>query len=151
MPVTERLSQGVAVAAHITPAAARAAGSYVSEAVDTTRFSRLMGVLQLGTIAGAGSVNLRFQHNSASASNASGWADISSASCITATYGSGSNDKLPTLEYVADQYPANSRFVRVLVSAATSTWLGGAVVLGAPLFSPATDVDSADVVTPVIY
>jgi hypothetical protein len=151
MPVQERLSQAVAVATHITPAAARAAGSYVSAAVDTTRFARLVAVLQTGTIAGAGTINARFQHNSASASNDGGWADVSSASCITSTFASTSNDKLGQLEYVVDQYPSNSRFVRVLASAATSTWLGGVVVMGEPILKPATDYDSADVVQTVVF
>lgn len=146
------LSEAVTVATHITPAAARAAGSYVCPAVDASKFNRLLAVLQLGTLAGNASVNMRYQHSSVSASSAAAWADISSASCITGTYGSGSNDKLPSLELRLDQNPGTSRYVRVLVSAATSTWLGGAVVLGnAKGYNPISDAKSSDLVATVVY
>lgn len=148
---TANLTQTLSVATHITPAAARAAGSYVSEAADASKFSRLVALLQVGTLAGSGTVNVRFQHCSGSASSLAGWADVSSASCISSTFASASNDKIGQLELRVDQYPALNKFVRVLVSAATSTWLGGCVVVGEPRWNPATDHDSADVVQTVVY
>jgi hypothetical protein len=148
--VNKNLSESVGVVTHITPAAARAASTYVTPAVDKSKYNRLLAVLQVGTLAGNASINARFQHCSGSASSLAAWADIQSASCITANYGSGSNDKLPTLELRLDQN-TTSRYVRLLVTNATSTWLGGAVVLGEPVYGPATDYDSADVVAPVVY
>lgn len=148
---TENLSQTIGVVTHITPAAARAASSYVTPAVDAGMYCRLLALLQTGTIAGAGTVNARWQHCSASASSNANWADISSASCITSTFASTSNDKIGELELRIDQNPGTSQYVRVLVSAATSTWIGGLVVLGEPRFKPATGVDSADVVQTVVY
>jgi hypothetical protein len=148
---THDLSQSIGVLAHITPAAARAASSYYSAAVDAQKFDRLLGILQIGTLAGNASINARFQHCAASASDDSTWADINSTSCITATYGSGSNNKLPTLELRLDQNPATSRYVRLAVDVATSTWIGGAVILGETRYDPVTDHDSADVVAPVVY
>lgn len=148
---TENLSQSLAVVTHITPAAARAASSYVSPAIDAGMYARLLALLQVGTLAGSATVNIRFQHCSGSASSDAGWADISSASCISSAFASGSNDKIGELELRIDQNPSTSQYVRVLVSAATSTWIGGAIVLGEPRFTPATVVDSADVVQTVVY
>jgi hypothetical protein len=146
------LSQAVAVAAHITPAAARAASSYYTAAVDASKFSRLLGLLQIGTLAGNASIAGVFQHSSGSASDGSDWAAISSASCTTGNYGSGSNDKVAQLELRVDQNPATSRYVRLAVANATSTWIGGAVVLGvAARHNPASDYKHADAVAAVVY
>lgn len=150
--INKGLAQTVAVAAHITPAAARAASSYYTAAVDASKFDRLLGLVQVGTLAGNGTVLGRFQHASGSASDGSDWADISSASCTTATLGSGSNDKVMQLELQIDQRPSISRYVRLQVTTATSTWIGGAIVLGtADKYEPASDAKSADVVAAVIY
>jgi hypothetical protein len=147
----QNLSQAVAVAAHITPAAARAASSYYTAAIDASKFSRLLGLLQIGTMAGNASISGVFQHSSGSASDGSDWAAIN-ASCTTGNYGSGSNDKVPQLELRLDQNPATSRYVRLAVVLATSTWIGGAVVIGtAARHEPASDNKSSDVVAAVVY
>jgi hypothetical protein len=146
------LTQRVAIATHITPAAARAASSYYTAAVDASKFSYLRGILQIGTLAGNASIYARFQHSSGSASDGSDWADISSASCTTATYGSGSNDKLVPLELQVEQNPSVSRYVRTKVVLATSTWIGGVVVEGiASKYNPASDANTSDAVTTVVY
>lgn len=147
----ENITEKNAVAAIITPAAARAAGSYVSAAVEAKYYDRLVARILIGTLAGAATLTGKFQHCSASASSDAGWADISTASCITSAFASGSNDKVGQLELRLEQHPEVSDFVRIYVSAATSTWIGGVVVEGEPRFSPATDLDSADVVQTVVY
>lgn len=148
---TENLSQSLANAAQIAPAAARAASSYVTPAIDAGMYPRLLATLQIGTLAGSGTVNFRFQHCSASASSDAGWADVSSASCISSTFASGSNDKIGELELRIDQNPSTSQYVRLLATVATSTWIGSALVQGEPRFQPANVVDSADVVQIVVY
>jgi hypothetical protein len=146
----KNLSEAVGVVTHITPAAARAASSWVTPSVDKSKFLRLLAIVQVGTLAGNGSLTAKFQHAPGSASSLATWADIQSASCITAALGSDGNDKLQSLELRLDQN-TTSQYVRLLVSNATSTWIGGAVVLGEPIYGPATDYDSADVVAPVVY
>jgi len=148
----ERLSQGIAVAAHITPAAARAASSYVTPAIDASQYHTLLALLEVGTLSGAATVSARFQTCSGSASSLAGWADVNSASCITSAFASGSNDKIGQLELQVHQYGSTlERYIRVLVSASTSSWLGACQVLGTPRYSPATDVDTSDVVQTVVY
>lgn len=147
----ENLTEKNAVAAIITPAAARAAGSYVSPAIESKLYDRLAARVMVGTLAGAATLTGKFQHNSVSASSDAGWADVSSASCITSAFASGSNDKVGQLELALEQHPTVSSFVRFYVSAATSTWLGAVIVEGEPKFRPATDVDSSDVVQTVVY
>lgn len=148
---TSNLSQELGLAGHITPAAARAASSYVTEGIPKAQYSRLLAMVQIGTLAGAATVNARFQHCSASASSDAGWADISSASCITSTFASASNDKVGELELRLDQNPSVSDYVRALATVATSTWVGALQVVGMPRFLPATGVDTADVVQTVVY
>jgi hypothetical protein len=148
---SENASQAISVAAQITPAAARAASSYYSAAVDASKFERLLGLVQVGTLAGNASINGRFQHCSGSASSLT-WTDISSTSCITANLGSGSNDKVQQLELRIDQNPTLSRYVRLAVVTATSTWIGGATVLGvASPYQPGSDNNTTDAVAAVVY
>lgn len=147
----QRLSQAIAVAAHLTPAAARAASSYVTDAVDGSKYDHLLALLQVGTLAGAGTINARFQHCSGSASSLAAWADVNSTSCITSTFASTSNDKIGELELQVDQNSTLERYLRVLVTTAVSTWIGGVQVLGTPRYLPATDVDHADVVQTVVF
>jgi hypothetical protein len=149
---SENASQAISVAAQITPAAARAASSYYTAAIDASKFERLLGLVQVGTLAGNASINARFQHCSGSASSLAAWADISSTSCITGTLGSGSNDKVQQLELRIEQNPTLSRFVRLAVINATSTWVGGATVLGVSSpYQPGSDNNSADAVAAVVY
>jgi hypothetical protein len=148
---SQNLSQRVALAAHLTPAAARAASTYFTEAIDASKYNRLLGLLSVGTLAGNATLLGRFQHSSGSASDGSDWADISSASCTTATFGSGSNDKVALLELRVDQNPSISRYVRLQATNGTSTWIGDLKVLGEPRHKPATDYDSAAAVAPVVY
>jgi len=137
------LSQKLAVVAQIPASSAPyAAGSYVSPAFDATRVERALALCLINN-QGAGTVNFRFQHCSGSASSLAAWADINATSCITSTYGSTRNGSLALLELRLDQNPATSQFVRVLASAATSTWAGNVVVLGNPAtYEPASQFNS---------
>ncbi len=148
---TRNLSESIALATHIPPAAARAVGSYVGEAVDAKGFERLVARIHVGTLAGSGTATLKFQHSSVSASSAAAWADVSSASCITSAFASGSNNKVGQLELRVDQYSALNRYIRPYVEVATSTWIGCVTVDGEPLHGPATAQDTADVVQTVVY
>ncbi len=147
---THNLTQTNAVAAIITPAAARAAGSYVTPAIEAKHYDALVARLLVGTLSGAATITGKFQHCSVSASSAAAWADVNSA-CATSAFASASNDVVGQLELRLDQRPAVSDFVRFYVSAATSSWLGGAIVEGEPRYSSATDYDSSVVGQTVVY
>jgi hypothetical protein len=144
------LTERLAVVTQLTPAAARAAGSYVTAAFEGKLYDQVVAYLQTGTIAGAGTIQAKFQHCSVSASSAAAWADVNSA-CITSAFPSTSNDKVGQLELRIDQEPSLSQFLRVHVSAATSTIISNVLVIGEPKYAPAADVDSADVVQTVVY
>lgn len=139
-----------ALAAAIHPAAARAAGSYVTEAVELKHYDSLLARLYTGTLSGAATVLAKFQHCSVSASSAAAWADVHST-CVTSAFASGSNDGVGQLELRTNQHSGMSAFARVLVSVATSSWLGALTVEGEPSYLPATDLDSADVLQTVVY
>lgn len=159
---TQNLSQKIAFAAYTTPAAARASSSYGNDdtaVIDGSLYDRLLAAVMVGTLAGAGTINGRWQHCSGSVSSDSAWADVNSSAsqAITPTVTSTSNDKLILSELRLDQpNSANSaapvqRYVRFVVNTAVSTWVGGAVVIGEPKFGPATGVDSTGVVSVVVY
>jgi hypothetical protein len=146
----QNLTEGVTVADQLTPAAARAAGTYATGWIDASRFQRLAAVLQTGTIAGTGTLNMRWQ--SATATNGAGSADINSTSCITSTFASTSNDKVALLELRLDQNPSTARYVRAFASTANSTWIGGIVVLGTSgIHEPTSGYKSADVVATTVF
>ena len=144
------LTEATPLVNHLTPAAARSAGTYATGWIDASRWQRLAALLNIGTLAGNASINMRWQ--SATASDGTGSADINSTSCITATYGSGSNDKYAWLELRLDQNPSTARYVRAYVSTATSTWIGGVQVIGqTPIHEPASQYDHADVAAITVY
>jgi hypothetical protein len=146
----KNLTEIMATAAHLG-GSVRAAGSYVTSFIDMTIFPRLLATLDIGVLTGAATVLIKFQQNSASASDDSGWADISTVSAITSAYTSTSNGKLAQLELRCDQYSGLGRYARVLASAATSSWTGGVNVQGVSQWTPATSYDHADVVATVVY
>lgn len=135
------ITQRVALAGQLAVSSApRAASSYVSDPVDTTLLHRLSAECAIGTLAGAATVNFRFQQNSVSVSSDSGWADINSTSCITSTFSSTVNNSIARLELRLDQNPTVKRYVRALASAATSTWTGNVLLLAEPAaYEPASD------------
>lgn len=148
----ENLSEVMALVSHIPPAAARAAGSYVGEAIDASLFPRLLARLHIGTLAGAATIAGKFQHCSGSVSSNSGWADIDSTNCITSAFASASNNKVGQLELRSAQHSAILRYVRPYVEAVTSTWLGAVTVDALPVqHTPATSRDTADVVQTVVF
>jgi hypothetical protein len=146
------LTEELALKSHIPPAAARAAGSYVGDAFAADLFPRLVMRLHIGTLAGAGTIQGKFQHNSGSVSSDSNWADIDSTNCITSAFASTSNNKVGQLELRAAQHSAILAYVRPYVVAVTSTWLGAATVDALPVgYTPATSRDHADVVQTVVF
>jgi hypothetical protein len=147
---TKNIAQRLAFVEQITPAATRAAGTYATGVIDASRFERLIASLQVGTLAGAATINLRWQHGLDS--GGSDMADIDSTNCITSSFASASNDKIARLELRLDQRPAVKRYVRALVSTATSTWIGGVQVHGLPsIYQPASDYNASAVAQTVVY
>ena len=146
----KNLTETVPVVGHLTPAAARAAGTYATGWLDASRFQRLTALLQVGTIAGTGTLNMRWQ--SATDTNGTSSADINSTSCITSTFASTSNDKIAQLELRLDQNPSTPRYVRAFASTANSTWIGGIIVIGcSAIHEPASAYKHADVVATTVY
>jgi hypothetical protein len=135
------LTQRVALAGQLAVSSApRAAGSYQSDSVDTTLLHRLSAECAIGTLAGSGTVNFRFQQNSVSVSSDSGWADINSTSCITSTFTSAANNSAARLELRLDQNPTVKKYVRALATVATSSWTGNIQLLAEPAsYEPTSD------------
>ena len=155
---TQNFTQDVALVAIVGGSPTRAASSYGDATIiDGSIYDRLAALLDVGILAGTGTVNLKWQHCSASASDDSAWANVQATSCITSTYASASNSKQEWLELRLDQpNSANSaapvqRYLRPLITVANSSWTGSAIVLGRPKYAPAKDVDASSVAAITVY
>lgn len=155
---TTNFTQRTALVAVVGASANRAASSYGDATViDASIYDRLAALLDVGVLAGAATVTLKWQHCSASASSDSAWADVQGTSCITSAYASTSNSKQEWLEIRLDQpNSANSaapvqRYLRPLITVATSSWTGAAYVFGDPKYAPAKDVDASTVAAITVY
>lgn len=154
MAANANLSQDLATVAYLTSmGSARASGSFVTDAVDASQFDRLLGRLHVGTLASTATVQARFQHSSISASSASTWADVSSASAITSAIGSANNYKIEQLELRVDHLGSTiNQYVRLKVDTTVSTWNGGAEILGhRAIYAPSSDLNASAVTQTVVY
>lgn len=150
----ENLTQRLATLAYLTSmGSARASGSFVTTAVDASRFDRLLGVLHVGTLTSTATVQARFQHSSVSASSAAGWADINSTSCITSAFTSADNFEKGQLELRVENYGSSvNRYVRLRVDTTVSTWNGGAEILGIDgIYEPSSDQNVAALSNTVVF
>lgn len=154
MAANRNITQDIGVLAYLTSmGSARASGSFVTAAVDTARFDRLLGRLHVGTLTSTATVQARFQTSSVSASSAAGWADVSSASCITSAFTSGDNYELGHLELKVDHYGSVlERYVRLKVDTTVSTWNGGAEIIGINgIYEPTSGQNVAALSNTVVY
>jgi hypothetical protein len=154
MAERENLTQRLVTLAYLTSmGSARASGSFVTAAVDAARYDRLVGVLHVGTLTSTATVQARFQHSSVSASSATGWADVSSASCISSAFTSGDNYEKGQLEFRVENYGSTiTRYVRLKVDTTVSTWNGGAEILGLEgIYEPSSGQNAAAVSDTVVY
>jgi hypothetical protein len=136
--VLEQLSQGLTVVGKIDPVSqANGAGSGLISGIDMSKIQRLLFVLQIGSVGGAGTVDAKIQE---SASSGSGYADCSSSAVgpISITQVTASN-KVVTLEIRADQLSAGKRYVQLFVTIGGNAVLIAGLALGAEAeYKPAT-------------
>jgi hypothetical protein len=136
----EQLSQALSIQDKIDPVS-QAAGTVNGNAVDMSKFQRVMAVVQVGSVGASGTVTAQLQSCSAS-SFASG---VNNVTAVSTTV--NANNKVLTLECRADQLTPGDRYVRVQVVVGTNAVLISAVVLGGEAeYKPASRQDIAAVV-----
>jgi hypothetical protein len=120
---TEQLSQALCLAGTEIDPVSQGAGTVLTGGVDLSKFKRVLFVLQVGSVGGAGTVDAKLQQSSALAS---GYADIAGSNITQVT----ASNKIVTLEIRSDQLTGSNRYVRLSVTVGTNAVLISAVALG---------------------
>lgn len=145
---TSHLSQRLAVAATIDPQSA-AAGTYDSDGIDMSKFTRAIFVLLLGAIAAGGTVDAKLQ---GSADNSS-FADIAGKALTQLTDADADDNKQAVLEISAEELVAASstyRYVRLRVTTAVAAALIAAVGLAGDARQQPASADDLSTVDEIV-
>jgi hypothetical protein len=118
--ITEQLSQALSIAAAELDPVSQAIATVTSGGVDMSKFERVMFLLMVGSVGGAGTVDAKLQQ---SATSGGTYTDISGASITQIT----ASNKIATLEIKSTQLTTGNQFVRLSVT------VGGNAVLIAAL------------------
>ena len=120
---TEQLSQALSLAGTEIDPVSQAVGTVTSGGVDLSKFKRVLFLLQVGAVGGAGTVDAKLQQ---SATLASGYADIASSNITQVT----TANQIVTLEIRSDQLSAGKRYARLSVTVGGNAVLIAALALG---------------------
>jgi hypothetical protein len=120
---TEQLSQALSIAGTEIDPVSQAAGTVTTGAVDMSKFHRILCVLMVGNVGGAGTVDAKLQQ---SATGAGGWTDVAGSNITTVTV----SNKVVTLEIRYDQLAAGQRYVRLSITVGVNAVLIAALAIG---------------------
>jgi hypothetical protein len=121
---SEQLTQALAVVGHLDPVS-QGAGNVLSEAVDMSKYHRLLAVIQVGAVgAGPGTVDAKLRD---SATSGGSYSDISGKAI---TQISASN-KIATIELRPDEMNSGAQFCKLSLTVGTNAVLIAAILLGA--------------------
>lgn len=141
---SEQLSQQLAVVSCIDPDA-YAAGAANGDAVDMSKFNRVVYVVMAGDLGSSATLDYKLQGSA----DASSWSDLSGKSITQLTQAGSDSDKQAVVEITAEElhgYSSTYRYVRDVMTVGTATSDCGAIGLaGDARFHPASDDDLASV------
>jgi hypothetical protein len=120
---TEQLSQALSLAGTELDPVSQGVATVTSGGVDLQKFKRVLFILQVGSVGGAGTVDAKLQQSS---QLGSGYADITGSNITQVT----TSNKIVTLEIRSDQLTGSNRYVRLSVTVAGNAVLISAVALG---------------------
>jgi hypothetical protein len=120
---TAQLSQALSLAGTEIDPVSQGVGTVTSGGVDLSKFKRVLFVLQVGAVGGAGTVDAKLQQ---SAAVSSGYADIANSNITQVT----TANQIVTLEIRSDQLSAGKRYARLSVTVGGNAVLIAALVLG---------------------
>jgi hypothetical protein len=142
---TENLSQQLAVVSCIDPDA-YGAGAVNGDAVDLSKFNRVLFVVMVGDLGTNATVDYKLQ---GSPDGSTGWTDLAGKAITQLTQAGTDSDKQALVEITAEElhgYSGTYRYVRDVLTVGTAASDCGAVALaGVPRFHPASDDDLASV------
>ncbi len=120
---TEQLSQALSLAGTEIDPVSQAVATVTSGGVDMQKFKRVLFILQVGSVGGAGTVDAKLQQSNVLGS---GYADIAASNITQVT----ASNKIVTLEIRSDQLTGSNRYVRLSITVGGNAVLIGAVALG---------------------
>lgn len=123
--MSSHLSERLAIVATIDPQSA-SAGNYDSDAVDVSKFERVMFVLLAGALGSSGTVDFKLRESDASGGT---YGDISGKAATQLTQAGTDDNKQVVIEIKADELTDGKRFVKARVTTATAASLVALVAL----------------------
>lgn len=144
MNVNTLPSERCAIVGVIDPDAYTAA-TYTTDAVDASKFRRLMAVVFAGDLGSSATINAKLQKCTDSSGTSA--EDISGAAITQLTQAGTDSNKQAIINFDCQHLEGSAKyFVRLSVTVGTATSDAGAVLLGFdPVSSPASDNDAASV------
>jgi hypothetical protein len=135
----EQLSQGLSIAAQISPQALSNASVNSGNGIDMSKFRRAMAVVQVG--AGGGNITAKLQ---AAATSGGTFNDVAGSTITAIT----TTTKQATIEIRDDEMPAGTQWLRLVITEnnVASTQVAGVLLGGEGDWKPASKQDPASVV-----
>lgn len=121
---------------------ANTAAEYLTSAIDMSKWSRIVAVVQTGTLGTSATVDLKLTDASTSGGS---YSDIT-GKAITQLVKASNDDDQAIINLRFDELNTDARFVKAAVTVGTATSDCSAIVMGLPRYYPASDNDLASVV-----
>ena len=121
---------------------ANTAAEYLTSAIDMSLWSRLVAVVQAGTL--GSSATLDFKLTDASASGGS-YSDITGKAITQLTQAGTDADKQAIINLRFDELNEDARYVKAAMTVGTATSDCSVIVMGLPRYYPASDNDLSSV------
>lgn len=140
---TERLSEALAVVSCIDPDAYTAA-AYNGDVIDMSKYSRVLFIVQVGTLGSSATVDWLLKGDTASGGSYT--TTITGKSITQLTQAGTDDDKQVVIEVTAEEVAAQGfRYIRETLTVATATSDAGSVAIGLVDVTPASALDLASV------
>lgn len=140
---TERLSEALGVVSCIDPDAYTAA-AYNGDVIDMSKYSRVLFLIQVGTMASTSTVDWLLKGDTASGGSFT--TTITGKSITQLTEAGADSDKQVVVEVTAEEVAAQGfRYIRETLTVATAASDAGTVAIGLVDTTPASALDLATV------
>jgi hypothetical protein len=136
-----QLSERLAVVATIDPVS-QGAGTVLTDAVDMSKFSRVIFILILGAMTTNSTVDFKLRE---AATSGGTYSDITGKSVTQLTQASTDDNKQVVVEIKNDELTDGKQFVKGSLTVAVAATVLAVIALGEPRYLPAADVDLTSV------
>jgi len=121
---------------------ANAAASYDSDEVDMSLWSRIVAVVQTGTMESGSTVDFKLQDATSSGGS---FSDITGKAITQLTQAGTDSDKQSIINLRFDELQDDGRYVKAVMTVGTDASDSSAILMGLPRYYPASDNDISTV------